>query len=277
MGDGAAGQLARAGVNLGQVRTIFISHLHFDHTGGLFAFLGERYQARHGGDLSIYGPLAAIRGPAPPSEGKDIKVVEIGAGAKVAMGSLTVTAAANSHYSTLPPPPPGSAPPLSLSFRFDAPGRSILYTGDTGPSDNVERLCRGAELLVSEIMDPVAALAAIKASRPDVPDFALKMVEAHPRRAGPDRRLLQGPDHLRKGRRYLLTPGAAAQLGFRWIGLERAGRAPVARFDQSERIRAGGGSSAPWPRRRSAGVQPATFLRKKQRADKPRAPAERLR
>ena len=199
VGDGAAGQLARAGVNLGQVRTIFISHLHFDHTGGLFGLLGERYQAGYGGELTIYGPpgtkqlidglllgmqpgivvSATIRGPAPPSEGKDIKVIEIGDGANVAIGTLTVTAAANTHYSTLPPPEQGSVRPLSLSFRFDAPGRSIVYTGDTGPSENVERLCQGADLLVSEIMDPVAALAAIKASRPDLPDFVLKIVESH--------------------------------------------------------------------------------------------------
>ena len=32
VGDGAAEQLAKAGVSLSQIETVFISHLHFDHT-----------------------------------------------------------------------------------------------------------------------------------------------------------------------------------------------------------------------------------------------------
>ncbi|MDI1363950.1 MAG: MBL fold metallo-hydrolase [bacterium] len=199
VGDGAGGQLAKAGVTLAQVRTIFISHLHFDHTGGLFAFLGERYQARYLDKLTIYGPpgtkqmvdtleaamlsgvevSTTIRGPTSGSVSDDIKVVEIGDGSKVTIGALTVTAVANSHFATLPPAAPGTTPPISLSFRFDAPGRSVVYTGDTGPSENVERLCRGADLLVSEIMDPVAAMEVLKATRLDVPDRVLKVVEAH--------------------------------------------------------------------------------------------------
>jgi ribonuclease BN (tRNA processing enzyme) len=39
-GDGAADQLAKAGLSLQALRAVFISHLHFDHTGGLFAVLG---------------------------------------------------------------------------------------------------------------------------------------------------------------------------------------------------------------------------------------------
>jgi ribonuclease BN (tRNA processing enzyme) len=42
----------------------------------------------------------------------------------------------------------------SLSFRFDLPDRSIVYTGDTGPSDAVTALASGADLLVSELIDP---------------------------------------------------------------------------------------------------------------------------
>jgi ribonuclease BN (tRNA processing enzyme) len=41
----------------------------------------------------------------------------------------------------------------SLSFRFDLPDRSIVYTGDTGPSDAVTALAKGADILVSELID----------------------------------------------------------------------------------------------------------------------------
>lgn len=197
-GDGAAGQLARAGVPLASVRTIFISHLHFDHTGGLFAILGMRHQLRMPGPLTIYGPpgtqrmvagLVAAMTPAAevgtgipgtprPAADADLIVIEIGDGQRVALGPIAVTAARNSHYS-FPEDSAEAARFQSLSFRFDLPGRAIVYTGDTGPSAAVARLARGADLLVSEVMDPDGALAELRASRPDLPVFVLDMIGRH--------------------------------------------------------------------------------------------------
>ena len=198
VGDGAAWQLAKAGVDLGQINAILISHLHFDHTGGLFAFLGQRYQSRYNGPLVIYGPpgtkqtfdglltamkvgievSGTIRGPADALDNQ-ITVVELTDGASFAVGSVIVTAAVNSHYSNMPAGSPEAARNLSLSYRFDAPGRSVLYTGDTGPSVKVEQLCKGADLLVSEIMDPVQALNRLKKVRPDIPPAGYPVIEAH--------------------------------------------------------------------------------------------------
>src|SRR3546814_12433529 len=43
-GDGAAQQLGKIDYPLEHVQNVLISHLHFDHIGGLFAFLSRRYQ-----------------------------------------------------------------------------------------------------------------------------------------------------------------------------------------------------------------------------------------
>jgi ribonuclease BN (tRNA processing enzyme) len=201
IGDGAAEQLAKAGVTIGQVQTIIISHLHFDHTGGLFAFLSLRYQGHDVGPLTIYGPpgtkltvdgLLAAMNPGVEVSGAmggnadvssaGIKVVELASGSKVSIGQITVTATENTHFIKLKFKGSEATRPLSLSYRFDAANRSILFTGDTGPSQNVEQLCKGADLLVSEIMDPVAALDRIKQKRPDLPAAFWPVIEAHYRK-----------------------------------------------------------------------------------------------
>jgi ribonuclease BN (tRNA processing enzyme) len=40
----------------------------------------------------------------------------------------------------------------ALAYRFDAPDRSIVISGDTTPSDNLIQLARGADVLVHEAM-----------------------------------------------------------------------------------------------------------------------------
>jgi ribonuclease BN (tRNA processing enzyme) len=173
-GDGAAEQLAKAGLSLQAVRAVFISHLHFDHTAGLFAVIGLRQQTNTLAKLTIYGPpgiketvnalVAAakpggVSGYGVPGEQfipPDVEAIEIRDGARLTLDGFTVTAAENSHYSF----PRGSDMDQrfdSLSFRFDFPGRSIVYTGDTGPSDAVTALAKGADILVSELIDAQVA------------------------------------------------------------------------------------------------------------------------
>jgi ribonuclease BN (tRNA processing enzyme) len=144
-GDGAAEQLAKAGISLRQIRSIFISHLHFDHTGGLFALLGLRYQMHTPGGLTIYGPpgasqmvhglVAAMQpgadvGMGFPGEQRtppetDLRIVELSGGDAVALGNIRVRAIANTHYS-FAPETTEAARFQSLSFRFDLPDRSLV-------------------------------------------------------------------------------------------------------------------------------------------------------
>jgi ribonuclease BN (tRNA processing enzyme) len=185
-GDGAAEQLAKAGVRLAAVRTVFISHLHFDHTSGLFAILGLRYQLSNP-PITIYGPLgtkklveglvAAMQpfvdlgsgqmrgGRMPPAD--YVKAVEIPEGSTVQVGAAKVTAVRNTHYS-FPKDSPNYKYP-SFSYRFDMPDRAIVYTGDTGPSAAVELLAAHADLLVSEVVDSDYILGQIKAEQLETP------------------------------------------------------------------------------------------------------------
>jgi ribonuclease BN (tRNA processing enzyme) len=190
VGDGAVEQLAKVGVPLQSVHTILISHLHIDHTGDLYALLGMHLQKPLSGELTIYGPygtqqmvdglVAALQplvdfSETPPTV--NVNVIEVTDGSQFTIGPLAVTAATNTHYS-FEAGGANAARFQSLSYRFDTPERSLVYTGDTGPSTNVERLAHHADLLISEICDPDAVIARIEQT-PTMPSFFKRLMKKH--------------------------------------------------------------------------------------------------
>ncbi len=194
-GDGAVGQLAKAGHRLQQVKGLFLSHLHLDHTGGVLAVLGLRVQMQVEGTLHIYGPpgsktfvdgLIAGLEPAmkagsgmPGQEWRaNVAVTELVQGDTVELDGLSVIVAENSHFAI----PQDSGLPekaKSLSFRFNLENRSIVYTGDTGPSVNLQQLAKGADVLVSEMMDIEVSLEIIRNMFPNMPKQQLAGIEWH--------------------------------------------------------------------------------------------------
>jgi ribonuclease BN (tRNA processing enzyme) len=198
-GDGAIGQSTKAGFRTERLKGLFISHLHFDHTGGVLALLGLRLQLNPQQALEIYGPPGTrdfieglVAGMAPAMEAAyglpgqtwpvQHTITELTHGAEVQLAGATVRVAENTHYiiegadeSDLP----DADGYVSLSYRFDLAERSIVYTGDTGPSKAVEELATGADILVSEMMDVPLVLEDIKRINPNMPPQLLAGVAAH--------------------------------------------------------------------------------------------------
>lgn len=179
-GDDAMTRAIGAGATFQSLRTIWLSHLHFDHIGGMLGVLGLRNQTRTVTPLTIYGPPgtkalveglfaamvpSATAGFGVPGEkmvapNTGITIVELKGGETITVSDMSVRAVRNTHYSFAK----GSRQDrdfASLSYRFDTPERSIVYTGDTGPSVAVEALAKGADLLVSEMIDLEATRASV--------------------------------------------------------------------------------------------------------------------
>jgi ribonuclease BN (tRNA processing enzyme) len=196
-GDGTVGQMARAGRSVGEVRNVFLSHLHLDHTAGLAGVVGLRWMNEHPGEITIYGPpgtgevvagiVASMEPPsrigfgigqAPSRPADRIKAVELTNGQVVKLGSLAVRAVANNHYDGAAKEAQ-RANALAFSYRFDLGDRSITYTGDTGPDPRVTALAEGTDLLVSEVIEVDQMIAAIKAQRPDLGEAGLAGTRLH--------------------------------------------------------------------------------------------------
>lgn len=194
-GDGAVTQLAKAGIRVTRVKALFITHLHFDHSGGVLAVLGLRTQMEAPDVLTVYGPVGTaqfvdnlLAAMAPAMDAANgiperhwqarVSVRELAQGDTVGLDGITVRVAANTHFAS----PQGSLKKpgyASLSYRFDTPRHAFVFTGDTGPSDAVTQLARGADVLVSEMMDKDFALANVRRRNPDLPERALAGLRQH--------------------------------------------------------------------------------------------------
>lgn len=197
VGDGTSRQLNLVGVPIPKIDNVFISHMHGDHFGGLLAQMAIRLQLSAPKPLQVYGPpgtkhmvdnLLVAMEPAieagfgigaPPVAPETIAVGhDMRSGDIIEVDGFTVKAAKNTHYSF----EPGSeldSKYESLSFRFDTPDRSIVYTGDTGASDPVTELATGADLLVAEVIDLDAVLSMVKTVIPNISEDALAGMTRH--------------------------------------------------------------------------------------------------
>jgi ribonuclease BN (tRNA processing enzyme) len=173
-GDGVSRRLIELGINFRDISSIFITHPHSDHTGGLGGLMTWLYDRGNPTKVvNVDGPPgtavgveallqfltvnAEIRmsdGTAGIPPTKRFSSKDLGEGLVFQDSNLKVTAIENTHFH-FPPGSPGYGKYKSYAYRFDAADRSVVFTGDTGPSGAVAELARGADLLVSEATNPV--------------------------------------------------------------------------------------------------------------------------
>jgi ribonuclease Z len=192
-GRGATMRLSQAGIPLGSISRVFLTHLHSDHVVQLPDLLLTGWAVgRRAGPLEVWGPPGTrammdhlqqafafdihMRRDVDehfPAAGIAVASHDVQPGAVYAGHGVTVTAFRVDHGPVRP----------ALGYRVDYHGRSVVLSGDTRPSENLIRHARGVDVLIHEAIDPDALRA-----RPDRPsDEVIAAIIAHhttPEQAG---------------------------------------------------------------------------------------------
>lgn len=148
LGSGAVGPLQRF-VALETIDAIVLSHLHADHCLDACSFVvWHRYSERSRGPVPLYGPngtrerLAAAY-ERPESNLDDVFDFHVlAAQDTVTVGDLTMSFARTNH------------PVETYAVRVDSGSASLIYSADTGISDDVIHLADGSDLLLCEAARP---------------------------------------------------------------------------------------------------------------------------
>lgn len=161
-GDGVARQLVLAGLDIKRIREIFITHQHSDHNADYGNLVLLAWETGLTTPVNAWGPppLTQMTRQFLDMQAYDIRIREQDEGRTPLAGlfvpheitrggpvmqdaNVRVTAALVQHPLVAP----------AFAYRFDCPDRSIVFSGDTRPSDALIELAHGADILVHEVMD----------------------------------------------------------------------------------------------------------------------------
>ncbi len=184
-GPGVETQMAAAGLPIAGPEALFITHLHSDHTLGYPDLVFTSWVMGRRTPLRAFGPpgLRAMTAHLAEAWAEDIRIRTEGLEHETPGGwrvNVTETRGGVVYDSagvrvTAFPVPHGSWP-VALGYRVDTPDRSIVISGDTRSSKEVERQARGVDVLVHEVY---AAAALEPEARPGGDDWPAYMKSFH--------------------------------------------------------------------------------------------------
>lgn len=206
-GSGSSRSLSTLNVAQGNIHTLFLTHFHSDHIDGLGELAMQRWvTAANPSPLAVMGPSGTQKvvdgfnrayeqdaqyrhahhsDLVAPLSGAGMRAQEFASPAGSDLNTvfdangLTVKAFRVAHHPVEP----------AVGYRFDYKGRSVVISGDTAKSENVEKAAQGVDLLVHEalstelvgILEETAkdkGLSVLAKILFDIPDYHTSPVEA---------------------------------------------------------------------------------------------------
>jgi ribonuclease Z len=160
-GRGATQRLFQHGIPLGEVRSLFLTHLHSDHTVGIADLWLTGWIFGRALPLSVRGPAGTrdlvlnlekayafdvhmrrdVDEKLPP-RGVELIASDVAEGVVFETGLLRVTAFFVDHGLVRP----------ALGYRVDFGPRSVVLSGDTRPTPNLVKFARGTDVLIHEVV-----------------------------------------------------------------------------------------------------------------------------
>lgn len=145
LGNGALGSLQKF-AGLFDIDAVCLSHLHADHCVDLYSYSIARTYSPGGPrpPIPVYGPagtcerIGLIHGPGGDDGLMKRFTFETLAPGSRSIGPFEVTTAHMNH------------PVETFGFRFAYRGRTIVYSGDTGETEELVRLARDADVFLCE-------------------------------------------------------------------------------------------------------------------------------
>ncbi len=163
-GRGTTMRIAATELKYANLRGVFLTHLHSDHTAGLPDLFNTSWQfGRKTVPLQLYGPNGTKRLADAmleffaedihlrrdllekhPAAGATIVTHIVREGVVYDDGEVKVTAFVVDHKPV----------EHAFGYRFEAGDRTVVISGDTRPNDNLVRYAKGADVLVMEAYLP---------------------------------------------------------------------------------------------------------------------------
>lgn len=149
-GAGTLHQFIKAGINYRDIDALFITHRHPDHSAGLLplvhaliatpGYKREKALSIIGHSLFIEYYDMAVRSVLGDPDSFSVKLIEAGIG--LDFGPFHITTAKTKHSGD------------SIAYRFEAGGRSVVFTGDADHDPEIIELSREADLLIADCSFP---------------------------------------------------------------------------------------------------------------------------
>ena len=200
-GSGSSRILNQMGIPQGQIDGILLTHFHSDHIDGLGELLMQRWvNGNHTSPVPVYGPQG---------------VQDVVSGLKRAYKrsnhyrtahhgeDIVPSSGAGGVARPFPEPPPGTGKVVvdkdglkitafrvdhepvdpAVGYRFDYKDRSVVISGDTKKSANLEKMAQGTDLLVHEALAPqlvgIMTEGAERAGRPNLAKATRDILDYH--------------------------------------------------------------------------------------------------